>query len=91
MAERDLTLDCRGRPWRDLPDVVRCGACLGALPPNDPAACSTCGTGAPPVHPPVTLLIEEHNLTEEEMVEVAGPASARLTWWERFARWPNHG
>lgn len=93
MADRDMALDCRGGPWPLVPVLTCCPKCGGALPPDDVEACSTCGTGTPSGLPPVPLLvIEEHNLTEEEMVEAVGPpvVSARLSW-ARWARWPNHG
>lgn len=117
MADRDLALDCRGGPWPLVPVLIRCPKCGGALPPDDVEACSTCGIGTPRDLPPVPLLVfdEEHNLTEEQMVEVlqVGPHQVaverdetgrwtsartvveqpteepRLTWWERFARWPH--
>jgi hypothetical protein len=43
-----LHLDGPTRPWEDVPDLVRCGACFGALPPDTTAACKYCGEGTPP-------------------------------------------
>jgi len=36
------------RPWHEVPDIVRCPACFGALPPDTEAACEYCGVGTPP-------------------------------------------
>lgn len=39
------------RPWpkpQVTPELVHCPRCLGALPPDIPSACSTCGSGAAP-------------------------------------------
>ena len=93
---RTMHLDGLTRPWWSVPGFNFCSRCLGSLPPVDPDACSTCGTGTPPGLPTVPLLVvdEEHKLTEEDTVllpvrvrDVA--QEGRRAWWERFARWPN--
>lgn len=61
-------MDRRARPWREVPDVVRCGACRGALPPDTEAACSDCGIGTPP------------GLTVLQPLRAAGSPSAWATF-----------
>jgi hypothetical protein len=71
-----LHLDGPTRPWRDVPEVVRCGACFGALPPDTTAACKYCGEGTPPgltvLQPLVApaVLDEEHVTTPEQLASL---------------------
>lgn len=52
-------MDRRARPWREVPDLVCCPACCGALPPDTEAACSVCGTGSwRPLAKPAPVLPE---------------------------------
>lgn len=98
---RDLALNCRGGPWAKVPDITRCGACLGALPPDVRSACSTCGTGSPPPAPPPptppALADFIANAQSGDVLDLGAvyrrtpgePDAPKLTWWQRFARWPN--
>lgn len=90
------------RPWHEIPDVVRCGACFGALPPDTEAACEYCGVGTPlglavlqplveqPAELPQTVPTPAPPNYVMAVDLVYGPKPAGwMSTLRSWARWPN--